>query len=362
MKLEIDNLRKEFGDLVAVDDVSMTIEDGEFVTFVGPSGCGKTTTLRCVAGLETPTDGTIRIGGEDMTYASPEERGTAFVFQDYALYPHMTARKNMSFALESTDMASDEIAKRVEETAEMLGIDEHLDQTPGELSGGQQQRVALGRSIVRDPKIFLLDEPLSNLDAKLRVQMRAELQQLHREIESTTIYVTHDQEEAMTMSDRIAILNDGRLQQIAPPEVAYSQPANEFVAGFIGSPSMNFLDCTVSDGRVETGGFSFEAPAGGESATTVGIRPENITLGRPNADGHAEATVSVFEQVGSFNIVYIDIDGVDEVVAQVPGEKQFEPGAEVSVTIDTDRVHLFAEDGETVHNPPVFTKQPAAAE
>lgn len=164
------------------------------------------------------------------------------------------------------------------------------------------------------------------------------------------------------MSDRIAILNDGRLQQIAPPEVAYSQPANKFVAGFIGSPSMNFLDCTVSGGRVETGGFSFEAPAGAESATTVGIRPENITLGRPNTDGHAEATVSVFEQVGSFNIVYIDVDGVDEVVAQVPGEKQFEPGAEVSVTIDMDRIHLFAEDGETVHNPPVFTKQPAAAE
>jgi multiple sugar transport system ATP-binding protein len=362
MKLEIENLRKEFGDLVAVDDVSMTIEDGEFVTFVGPSGCGKTTTLRCVAGLETPTSGTLRIGGDDMTYASPEERGTAFVFQDYALYPHMTARKNMSFALESTSMDSEEIAQRVEETAEMLGIREHLDQTPGELSGGQQQRVALGRSIVRDPKIFLLDEPLSNLDAKLRVQMRAELQQLHREIESTTIYVTHDQEEAMTMSDRIAILNDGSLQQIAAPEVAYSQPANEFVAGFIGSPSMNFVECTVADGSVATGAFSVDAPGGAEAATTLGIRPENLSLGF-GTGGHVEAEVTVFEQVGSFNIVYLAIDGLsEEIVAQVPGEQQFEPGDRVSVTVDTDRIHLFADDGETLHNPPVFTKQPATAE
>jgi multiple sugar transport system ATP-binding protein len=244
----------------------------------------------------------------------------------------------------------------------MLGIRDHLDQTPGELSGGQQQRVALGRSIVRDPKIFLLDEPLSNLDAKLRVQMRAELQQLHREIESTTIYVTHDQEEAMTMSDRIAILNDGRLQQIAPPEVAYSQPANEFVAGFIGSPSMNFIECTVADGSVTTGAFSVDAPSGAEAAVTFGIRPENISLDH-GTDGHVDAEVAVFEQVGSFNIVYLEIDGLsEEVVAQVPGEQQFEPGDHVSVTVDTDRMHLFAADGETLHNPPVFTKRPAAAE
>ncbi|MFB6296340.1 MAG: ABC transporter ATP-binding protein [Halobacteriales archaeon] len=361
MKLEIADLTKTFGDLIAVDGVSMTIEDGEFVTFVGPSGCGKTTTLRCVAGLETPTSGAIRIDGEDMTTASPQERGTAFVFQDYALYPHMTARRNMSFALESTSMTDAEIRESVESTAEMLGIRDHLDQKPGELSGGQQQRVALGRSIVRDPKIFLLDEPLSNLDAKLRVQMRAELQQLHREIESTTIYVTHDQEEAMTMSDRIAILNDGRLQQIAPPEVAYSQPANQFVAGFIGSPSMNFLECTVTNGTVETGGFTLDGPDGVESAATLGIRPENVSLGF-GSEGQTRASVTVFEQVGSFNIVYLDIEGVDDVVAQVAGEQQFDPGDDVSVTINTDRIHLFGADGETVHNPPVFTKQPTPAE
>lgn len=362
MRQEVENLTKEFGDMVAVDNVSMTIEDGEFITMVGPSGCGKTTTLRCMAGLESVSSGTIRIGGEDMTHADPEERGTAFVFQDYALYPHMTARQNMSFALESTSMSDEEIRESVESTAEMLGIRDHLSQTPGELSGGQQQRVALGRSIVRDPEIFLLDEPLSNLDAKLRVQMRAELQQLHREIESTTIYVTHDQEEAMTMSDRIAILNNGQLQQIAPPEVAYSQPANEFVAGFIGSPSMNFIDCKVLGDTVETAAFSLDAPEGVTRGATLGIRPENISPKRPTADGLVEATVPVFEQVGSFNIVYLDIDGLGSITAQVPGEKQFEPGARVSVTIDTDRVHLFTEDGETVHNPPVFEKQPAAVE
>jgi multiple sugar transport system ATP-binding protein len=361
MKLQIQNLTKEFGDLVAVDEVSMTIKDGEFVTFVGPSGCGKTTTLRCVAGLETPTSGTINIDGEDMTTATPQERGTAFVFQDYALYPHMTARQNMSFALESTPMTDEEIRKSVESTAEMLGIRDHLDQKPGELSGGQQQRVALGRSIVRDPKIFLLDEPLSNLDAKLRVQMRAELQQLHREIESTTIYVTHDQEEAMTMSDRVAILNNGRLQQIASPEVAYSQPENQFVAGFIGSPSMNFLNCTVTNSSVETGGFSLDAPEETESASTLGVRPENISLSFGN-EGQTQASVTVFEQVGSFNIVYLDIDGVDDVVAQVAGKEQFDPGDDVSVNIDTDRIHLFDENGETVHNPPVFTKGRSSVE
>lgn len=356
MNIEIKNLTKEFDDLIAVEDVSFELEDGEFLTLVGPSGCGKTTTLRTIAGLEIPTSGTIRFGETDVTRATPQEREIAFVFQDYALYPHMTARKNMSFALEGTGMSSDDIQRRVGETAEMLGIEEHLDQRPNELSGGQQQRVALGRSIVRDPSIFLLDEPLVNLDAKLRVQMRAELQQLHQELNATTVYVTHDQEEAMTMSDRIAILDDGELQQIAPPEVAYSQPANQFVAGFIGSPSMNFLDCTVSNGQVKTPAFSLDSPGGVENGTTLGIRPENVDLDVA-ADVHATATVSVFEQVGSFNIVYLELDRLDEeLVAQVPGSSQFDTGDSTEVTIDTDRIHLFGEDGKTVHNPPVFTK------
>lgn len=359
MKITIEDLRKTFGDLVAIDDISMTIEDGEFVTLVGPSGCGKTTTLRCIAGLEVPSSGQISFNGNDITYASPAERNIAFVFQDYALYPHMTARRNMSFALEDTDLSSDEIDDMVEETAEMLGIEEHLDQRPAELSGGQQQRVALGRSIVRDPKVFLLDEPLSNLDAQLRVHMRAELQHLHQKIESTTIYVTHDQEEAMTMSDRIAILNDGKLQQIAPPEVAYSQPANQFVASFIGSPSMNFADATIKDGVVRTAGFSLPVPDGVTgSVSTLGIRPENININEPSAQ--FTARVRVFEQVGSFNMVHLDIDGLEEnIIAQVPGSKHFEFGAPVDVSIDTERIHLFAENGDTIHNPDVYTAEGA---
>ena len=359
MTIQVNHLTKKFDDLIAVDDVSFEMEDGEFLTLVGPSGCGKTTTLRTIAGLEYPTSGTITFDGRDVTNTTPQERGVAFVFQDYALYPHMTAGKNMRFALEGTGLSDEEIERRVEETAEMLGIRQHLDQRPGELSGGQQQRVALGRSIVRDPEIFLLDEPLANLDAKLRVQMRAELQQLHEDLGATTMYVTHDQEEAMTMSDRIAILNHGELQQIAPPEVAYSQPANRFVAGFIGSPSMNFVQCTVSDGQVNTDAFSLDAPTGAEEGETLGMRPENINVSH-GGSGHVGATVSVFEQVGSFNIVYLDIEGFDdEVVAQVPGEQQFDTGDAVTVTVDTERIHLFASDGDAVYNPPVFTKQPA---
>lgn len=355
MKITIKDLRKTFGDLVAIDDVSMTIEDGEFITLVGPSGCGKTTTLRCIAGLEQPSGGKIQFNETDVTFATPAEREIAFVFQDYALYPHMTARRNMSFALEDTGLSSDEIDEMIQETAEMLGIEDHLDQRPAELSGGQQQRVALGRSIVRDPKVFLLDEPLSNLDAQLRVHMRAELQHLHQKIKSTTIYVTHDQEEAMTMSDRIAILNGGELQQIAPPEVAYSQPANQFVASFIGSPSMNFADATIKDGTIQTSGFSLPAPDGVTGpVSTLGIRPENININEGNTK--FTATVRVFEQVGSFNMVHLEIDGLDEnVIAQVPGSKHFEFGSTVEVAIDTSRIHLFAEDGETVHNPEVYT-------
>lgn len=355
MKITIENLKKTFGSLVAIDDISMRIEDGEFVTLVGPSGCGKTTTLRCIAGLETPTSGSIHFGNRDVTYASPSEREIAFVFQDYALYPHMSARRNMSFALEDGDIADSEIDELVEETARMLGIEEHLDKRPAELSGGQQQRVALGRSIVRDPGVFLLDEPLSNLDAQLRVHMRAELQHLHQRIQSTTIYVTHDQEEAMTMSDRIAILNDGALQQIASPEVAYSQPANQFVASFIGSPSMNFIDATASNGAITTSGFSLTAPKGlSGPVATLGIRPENINLNE--GASHFTATVTVFEQVGSFNMVHLEVDGLkDRIIAQVPGEKHYDINDSVAVTVDTNRIHLFADDGDTIHNPEVYT-------
>ncbi|WP_136689518.1 ABC transporter ATP-binding protein [Halorhabdus amylolytica] len=360
MNIELNNITKRFGDLVAVNDLSMSIQDGEFITLVGPSGCGKTTTLRMIAGLETPTEGTIEFDGKDVTNASPQERKIAFVFQAYALYPHMTARKNMSFALEHTDVPEDEIDQRINEAASMLGIEGHLDKRPPSLSGGQQQRVALGRSIVRDPEIFLLDEPLSNLDAKLRVQMRAELQQLHQEIKTTTVYVTHDQEEAMTMSDRVAILNDGKLQQIDTPGVVYSQPANQFVAGFIGSPSMNFLDCQLdgSSKTLRTSAFSLQAPEeASEDVETLGVRPEELTIA-PSGEGDLSAEVSVFEQIGSYNILYLENDDLDEeLVAQVEGSNHFDPGERVDIQIDPTHIHLFDRDGDAVYNPPLPSKE-----
>ncbi|MEF8851231.1 MAG: ABC transporter ATP-binding protein [Haloarculaceae archaeon] len=352
MTVELDGVTKRFDDLLAVDDVSLTIDDGEFLTLVGPSGCGKTTTLRCIAGLEDVSEGTIHFDGRDVTNLSPQQRNIAFVFQNYALYPHMTARRNMSFALEDQGMPDADIERKVAETAEMLGITEQLNQKPGELSGGQQQRVALGRSIVRDPDVFLLDEPLSNLDAKLRVQMRAELQKIHNELDRTMIYVTHDQEEAMTMSDRIAIMNQGRLQQVSPPAEAYYQPKNRFVASFIGSPAMNFIGCQDDGDRIETAAFSTAKPETvTETVGELGVRPEDIELSE--SEGDFGADVSVFEQLGSYNIVYLDVDGVDdEFIAQVPATKYFEPGDRVSVSVTGGRYHLFAGDGTAVSNPP----------
>ncbi|MFB6244363.1 MAG: ABC transporter ATP-binding protein, partial [Halobaculum sp.] len=245
--ITLDTVRKEFstGDeqIVAVDDVDLEVRDGEFLVLVGPSGCGKTTTLRCIAGLEDVTSGHVRFGEEDVTGLRARERDVAMVFQNYALYPHMDVRTNLGFGLKlSTQLSSAEIDDQVEDVASMLGIEDLLDQKPKELSGGQQQRVALGRAIIRDPAAFLMDEPLSNLDAKLRAEMRTELQTLQHELDVTTVYVTHDQTEAMAMGDRIAVMNDGRLQQVGTPEAVYRTPVNEFVAKFIGSPSINLFD------------------------------------------------------------------------------------------------------------------------
>ena len=358
MEVRLDRLTKEFGNLVAVDDVSLTIEDGEFVTLVGPSGCGKTTTLRCIAGLEQPTSGHIYFGDKEVTNRSAQARDIAFVFQDYALYPHMTARRNMTFALEDKGVPQAEITEKVEETAEMLGIKDHLNQKPGELSGGQQQRVALGRSIVRDPDVFLLDEPLSNLDAKLRTEMRTELQTLHQELEATMIYVTHDQEEAMTMSDRIAILNNGRLQQVAEPSKAYNQPVNQFVAGFIGSPSMNFVNAQLSNGQVTSDVFTFDAPSDvSGDITQLGIRPEDLEITYDVTTGHTTATVRVFEEMGSMNTVYLRVgDHDDDIVAQVDAATQVEPGEQVGLTLNEERIHLFDSTDDAVYTPPLYTR------
>lgn len=363
MQVTLENINKKFGDVIAVENLSLAINEGEFLVLVGPSGCGKTTTLRMIAGLENPTSGKIYFGDRDVTNLSPQQRQIAFVFQDYALYPHMNARRNLSFALEDQGVPDDEITRRVEDTSQKLSIVDQLDQQPGELSGGQQQRVALGRSIIRDPDVFLLDEPLSNLDAKLRMEMRAELQSLHQDLETTMVYVTHDQEEAMTMADRIAIMNNGTLQQVSPPVEAYNQPVNRFVAGFIGSPSMNFFDAALHDGHITTEPFTVKSPMESEeNVTELGIRPEDLSVEYDSTNAHATATVKVFEQMGSSNIVYLQVDGrEDSLIAEVDASIQLNPGDTVGISVDAERIHLFNEHGEAVYNPPVYQRAPEAS-
>jgi len=365
-ELVLDGVTKYFDDdgdrIVAVDDASIDIEDGEFLVLVGPSGCGKSTTLRMIAGLETISEGEIRLDGTVINDRAPADRNIAMVFQSYALYPHMTVRQNMSFGLEeSTSMGDSEIGQRVEDAADTMDIPELLDRKPSELSGGQQQRVALGRAIVRDPEVFLMDEPLSNLDAKLRSSMRTELQRIQEELGVTTVYVTHDQTEAMTMGDRIAILNDGRLQQVATPLEAYHEPANEFVAGFIGDPSMNFFDATVADGALATDQFDYPlseatlSDLGGATDVTLGVRPEDIEI-VPEASGDHDfaATVDVVEPLGNENNVYLqfDADDTDETfTAVVDATTPLSAGESVTARIPEETVHVFdADSGAALHN------------
>ncbi|QSG10978.1 ABC-type spermidine/putrescine transport system,ATPase component [Halapricum desulfuricans] len=353
----------ESGDIVAVDDLNLEIRDGEFLVLVGPSGCGKSTTLRMVAGLETPTEGTIHLGNRPITNRTPQERDIAMVFQSYALYPHMTVRGNMSFGLEeSTDLSDAEIREQVEDAAELLDIDNLLDRQPDELSGGQQQRVALGRAIVREPEAFLLDEPLANLDAKLRAEMRTELQQLQENLGTTTIYVTHDQTEAMTMSDRIAVLNDGELQQVGTPLECYHRPNNQFVAGFIGEPSMNFLPVTLEDGTLVGEHFEYSlsedvrADLEGHTELVFGIRPEDIDIvDSPTGAHEFLATVGVVEPQGDENTVHLAFEGQErtesELTATIGGMRSAEEGASVGIELPENAIHVFdAETGNALHN------------
>jgi multiple sugar transport system ATP-binding protein len=374
-ELTLDGVTKRFGDgdgeIVAVEEASLDVADGEFLVLVGPSGCGKSTTLRMIAGLETVTDGDITLGERRINDEQPKERDIAMVFQSYALYPHMTARQNMSFGLEeSTDMSDDEIRERVEDAAATMGITELLDRQPGELSGGQQQRVALGRAIVRDPEAFLLDEPLSNLDAKLRSSMRTELQRLQEELDVTTVYVTHDQTEAMTMGDRIAILDDGRLQQVGTPLECYHEPANLFVAGFIGEPSMNFFETEVEDSTLIGDGMEYPLSAetreavGDASRVTLGIRPEDIELVEESETDHDfQTVVDVVEPVGSGNNIYLAFEGSEDepaeldmeesrtFVATIGGLRRVEAGQPAIARIPEDAIHLFdAETGDALRN------------
>ncbi|MFC4987700.1 ABC transporter ATP-binding protein [Saliphagus infecundisoli] len=349
--IDITNLRKEFGDgnerIVAVEDFDLTIQDGEFLVFVGPSGCGKTTTLRCIAGLEDVTEGTIEFDGEDVTDRRARDRDVAMVFQNYALYPHMTVRKNIGFPLRlSTKKSTDEIDDEVEAIASMLGIETLLDQKPRELSGGQQQRVALGRAIIRDPQLFLMDEPLSNLDAKLRSTMRTELQELQTELGVTTAYVTHDQTEAMAMGDRIAVMNDGELQQVGTASEVYRAPENEFVAGFIGSPSINLLTADVDGATLRgPGGFAYEMEdpslVEGHDRIRVGVRPEDLEL---DPDGGMPSEVTVVEEMGNENFLYAVMGDID-ITARI--ESVIHPEAGKTVTFGFDEEDLYLFDAET---------------
>ncbi|MCU4802680.1 sn-glycerol-3-phosphate ABC transporter ATP-binding protein UgpC [Halobacteria archaeon HArc-gm2] len=374
-EVTIENVSKVYddggNDILAVDDIDLDIKDGEFMTIVGPSGSGKSTLLRMIAGLESISDGTISIGDRVVNDVSPQDRGTAMVFQNYALYPHMTARKNMAYGLKlTTDLGKEEINDRVEEAADMMGISQQLDKKPGSLSGGQQQRVATGRAIVRDPEVFLMDEPLSNLDAKLRMHMRTEIQRIHEDLGTTIIYVTHDQEEAMTMSDRVAIFDMGEIQQVGTPDEIYNHPANLFVADFIGSPSMNTFDVTFDGSRLVGPDFEYELStetvdhvtqyAGEGDELVLGIRPEDIYLADGSGRNDVSAYLDVLEPVGSDNYLYFQV-GDDECRVRVPGDVKPEENKEVFIAFDEENVHLFhPEDGTNILAESQRTAQPVA--
>lgn len=355
--------RAKHDEVVAVEDADLSINDGEFVVLVGPSGSGKSTLLRCIAGLEEVTAGGIELDSTDITGVKPKNRNVAMVFQNYALYPHLTARGNMDFGLKMRgEVSREEIDNRVEEAAEVMEISEYLDAMPTELSGGQKQRVALGRAIVRDPAVFLMDEPLSNLDAKLRDTMRTEIQRLQSDLAVTTIYVTHDQREAMTMGDRIVIMRDGEIQQIATPMEAYYEPANRFVAGFIGSPSMNFFNGTLDHNgettfEQENETFSYQvgssltdAVPDGMDEIVLGIRPEDIEIVADPGPATIAVTIDVIEPLGKERLLYFGL-GEQEFIASISGRQAISEDETIHLSFPEARVHLFdAETGTTVKN------------
>lgn len=383
-KIELQHVTKVYENgLEAVKDFQLTVEDKEFVIFVGPSGCGKSTTLRMIAGLEEITSGDLLIDGKRMNDVPASERDIAMVFQNYALYPHMTVRKNIAYSMHIRHEKKEVIDQKVQEVAKILGLEELLDRKPGQLSGGQKQRVAMGRAIVRNPKVFLMDEPLSNLDAKLRGQMRVEIASLYHKLNSTFIYVTHDQTEAMTLGTRIVVMRDGQIQQVDTPQRLFLYPANQFVAGFIGTPPMNFqkgvirerdgrLMVAVDGGEVElTEAKAAKVKAAGAvgKVVVVGVRPEHVQIieagGKPVTGAempvtglsavssvHAEGTVEVYEMLGSEAIVYIDVkDQPQKLVAKVDAALHLQPGQQVKVSFDRERIHLFdQESGVTITN------------
>ena len=346
--LSLHGLRKAFGALVVVHDIELEVADGEFVVLIGPSGCGKSTILRMVAGLEEITAGQVLIDGAVVNEREPGQRDVAMVFQDYALYPHMSVAENMGFSLRYRGVGRAEIRRLVGEAAEVLGIAHLLERRPRELSGGQRQRVAMGRAIVRDPKLFLFDEPLSNLDAKLRVQMRTELKRLRERLRATTLYVTHDQIEAMTLADRIVVLQAGRVQQIGTPEDIYERPATAFVAGFMGAPAMNLLPCRLEPGRaILPAGEAMPLPGVNRAGEAwLGIRPERLIWlppGAPDAASEFRGAARVVEPLGSETLVTLDVAG-SELSARIPARSVRAAGEMIRLRFDPADVHLFARD------------------
>ena len=366
--LELQQIAKRFGDVKVVDDMTLSAEAGEFVVLVGASGCGKSTTLRMIAGLEAPSAGRIVIDGRDVTSATPADRDIAMVFQNYALYPHMNVAENMSFALDLAGASKSEITQRVAAAAKVLSIEHLLKRKPKELSGGQRQRVAMGRAIVREPKVFLFDEPLSNLDAKLRGHMRIEIALLHRRLGKTTVYVTHDQIEAMTLADRIVVMDQGRIQQMGKPDEVFNRPVNRFVAGFIGSPTMNFLDATVQAGggagvtpRFVGDGFDVAVPeamrasarALAGQALAIGIRPQSIAIGEAAGALAMRLQVSVCEYLGTESVLSCSLHGeaADELTLVVPGNRSNLVGQTVTAHARPDSLYAFeiGEHGRSLH-------------
>ena len=359
-----DHVWKKYGDVVAVKDLNLDIQDEEFLVLVGPSGCGKTTALRMVAGLEDISEGELRIGERVVNNLAPKDRDVAMVFQSYALYPHMSVYDNLAFGLKLRKSPKAEIDKRVREAAGTIELTNLLDRKPKQLSGGQRQRVALGRAIVREPAVFLMDEPLSNLDAKLRVQTRAEIARLHQRLRTTVVYVTHDQVEAMTMGDRIAVMNFGVLQQVGPPQELYERPVNKFVAGFIGSPAMNFINVHAekSDGTVKLKNDSLELPvpdrlkdvvAAADGELTLGIRPEHFDLANGEMPANAatiRATTDVVEFLGNEELLHVGV-GEHDLVAIVDASKRVRPGDVLELVVPLDKIHLFdTAEGKALSN------------
>ncbi|WP_425419339.1 ABC transporter ATP-binding protein [Oricola indica] len=350
-RLTIENITKSFGSVQVINGVNLDIAHREFVVFVGPSGCGKSTMLRMIAGLETVSGGQIRIGDRDITNVAPSKREIAMVFQSYALFPHLTVAENIGFGLRLAKVSREEIDRRVADVAKTLQLEMLLERKPRQLSGGQRQRVAIGRSIIRNPKVFLFDEPLSNLDAALRVQMRLEIARLHQRLDATMVYVTHDQTEAMTLADRIVVFNAGRIEQVGTPIELYEKPANTFVAGFIGAPSMNFIEANIDTSRgAPAAAFGpamlpIEAARLPEGPIRLGVRPEHISIA---SDGEADfsGTVEIVEKLGAESLVYVQTGFTPEpVTMRAPPHLQVSPGDTLPLILDRARIHRFSADG-----------------